>query len=754
MIRQRWLCLGLLVAALHAGEAPATVRPLAMSGAGLETVDHALISLARGDTSAVEALPLEAFLDPIARPDPVTVGLARRWTTALPAALARLDATNRGHALTRLDAQYRTLAINREGRERARLASAFLPAPSAVADLTRSVDLAFDSGLFGDFLGMAQLLAAGSERPHDERRHQVALQLSGLGPQVDAALRLPPPGTPTLSANTGDRPSGHLAIRWQVVPGWVLACDPFAQVVWQYRVDRLAEIITGPGAVLVRDSAGLRALAEDGTVTTLRPLPAGATVLSIAGGCAWFATGERAWRLGLQDGIVDALALAAPPLGPPLVRGPQSLWLTARELLLFDQDHLVHRFQHGLPATTAWRLGADGERPVVRSGDGRQWRLESFADQMTRLDGNARAELLLQASRYQDALNALGEPHTPAARHVALLAHLGLGVAHATEQRAALMALCQTHQDTALVVLAMLANAAQDHTSALRELVERQRSGGNTSLADGIHPALSVLAISDPSILFTDDVLDVSADPKCWDHQCSGAAWLRWRAAAPPAPTPSANGPLVIMEPSVLDAATKAQLNANATRQPDGGLMVGERIFRLERSIDAISITCQTADGRLWWRQRWRPASFLSAPSQTIEVRDGLVLVLEGGLQLNVFDADLGVRIATFTVDALGSGTSFVLGTTLAVVGPLGVDSTCTFSDERGANRTITLPSPARWMVPIGEQILVRGHDGIARLYPEGRIVTLPAVITHSRHAPLVTSSGLVLDDQLWRWAR
>jgi hypothetical protein len=427
-----------------------------MSGASLEEVDNALIRLARGDTSAVEALPLSAFLDPVARPDTRSDSLARRWTLALPAALARLDATARSHALTRLDARYQTLAATRPVEERARLASAFLPAPAAVADLQLATNRAFDLGHFSEYLGLAQLLASDRGTIGDDRRQQVALQLSGLGPQVDASLRLPPPGTPLPTTAQPRENSGHLAVRWQVVPGWVLALDPFAQVVWQYRVDRQAQVTTGPGAVLVRDSSGLRALDEQGTILVLPPLPTGAAVLAVAGGAAWFATGERAWRLGLTDRMIQALALDAPPLGAPLVRGSQSLWLTARELLLFDGDRLLHRFQHQLPAGAGWQLGVDGERPLIISPEQRTWRLESFTDQLLRLDGLAKAELLLQARRADDALLALGEPQSDAARRLTLRAHLSKGPAHIASLAAAPMAWCTNAQDRALLQLARL----------------------------------------------------------------------------------------------------------------------------------------------------------------------------------------------------------------------------------------------------------------------------------------------------------
>lgn len=740
---RRWLILLMTSALLDAGEVPLATRPLALSGAALETVDHALIRLAQGDTSAVEALPIETFLDPVARPDAHTTGLSRRWTLSLPAALARLDGVARTNALQRLDARYRTLAETQDVRERPRLASAFLPAPTAVSDLTRAVDRAFDLGRFGDYLGMAVLL--GPLTPADDsRRREVAVRLSGLGPQVDTTLRLPPPGSPLPSAGSGEVASGHLALRWAVVPGWVLACDPFGQVVWQYRVDRLAQVTTGPGAVVVNDTAGLRAIDDHGTLTALRPLPSGAAILAVAGGCAWFATGERAWRLGLQDGVLNALMLDAPPLGAPLVRGPQSLWLTARELLLFDQDRLVHRFHHRLPAASGWRLGADGERPLVLGADGRVWRLESFTDQLARLSGAERADLLIQAGRFAEALTVIGEPDDTRARQVALRAHLGLGPAHVADAGDTLLALCQTKQDHALVLLARMAAGEPAASGPLRRLLIGHPAAG------AVIASIDALVATEQMLLLTDQTNDLGNDPQTWDHLCTSAAWTRWRQTSVPAPTPAGDGPLVMMESIPAAAAIALTI---ATRQPDGALAYGDRRYRLERSLDAISVTCQDRTGTLLWRHRWRPASFLSAPSQSLEVRDGSVLVLEGGLRLSAFDVDLGVRCGSFTVDELGSGTAYLLADALAIVGPLGIDSTLTLVDERGTGRTIPLPSPARWVLALGSSVLVQGQDGVARLYPAGRVVSLPSALTRSRSAPQKTQAGLVLEQTLWHWA-
>lgn len=740
MRRVAWSFVWLIAGMLGAGEAPPAIRPLAMSGAALEAVDHALIRLARGDTSAVEALPLEAFLDPVARPDPHHSGLTRRWTMALPAALARLDATARTQALVRLDARYRTLTGNRTGNDRARLASAFLPAPSAMDDLRRASDRAFDLGLFADYLGMSSLLAAGGRSDDDARRQEVALRLSGLAAQVDASLQLPTPGAPVPSGGSGVVPRGHLAIRWLVVPGWVLACDPFDEVVWQYRVDRLAQVTTGPGAVLVRDSSGLRALDENGTVTILPPLPSGATVLTIGGGAAWFATGERAWRLVLADGSIQALALAAPPLGAPIVRGTQSLWLTARDLLLFDGDRLVHRFQHHLPVGSGWVLGVDGERPVVLADDGRSWRLESIADQLTRLEGSPKAALLLQARRIDEALAVLGEPADDEARRLALRAHLMRGPGTVASQRERLLAWATTAQDRALVALAQMPEVPRD------AWIENTLTPG--SQPSEPYRLLDECAARDPTIRLTTHLTALGDDPETWDHVFTGAAWTTWRASRG---RPVFHG----HAPQVSEPSEAAPADAvHPLRNGDGTWTADGHVIRLERGIDRVAVSCHGRDGVLLWRHQWRPADFLAAPSQTIDVREDEVLVIEGGQRLSAFAREHGRLRVRFSAEELSTGTPYVISGRLAVIGPLGVDTTLTVIDALQQRRTIALPSPARWALPFWDQLLVVAQDGSARLHPGDLDVTLPREITRSRQAPLMTVDGLVLDGRLWRWKR
>jgi hypothetical protein len=262
--------------------------------------------------------------------------------------------------------------------------------------------------------------------------------------------------------------------------------------------------------------------------------------------------------------------------------------------------------------------------------------------------------------------------------------------------------------------------------------------------------ALARLTATRPDLLLTDQVDMLGDDPATWDHACTGAAWNDWRRAPMSAPTPVGDGPLLASTPMSVPAAPAS----DAVRQSDGALVLGDHRYRLERSLDLISVTCVLTDGTFAWRQRWRPASFLSAPSQSMELRDGMLLVLEGGMRLSVFDQTTGIPRGTFIVEDLGSGTAHVLADGLAIIGPLGVDNLLTLVDGRSSGHTLALTSQARWALPLGAQVLVCGHDGTARLYPGGRTVDLPDALTHAHSAPQATANGLHSGTTLWPWAR
>jgi hypothetical protein len=714
------------------------IRPMALAGELHHVIDNALIELSRGDTTRLEALPITVVLSPIARSDPNDSSLSYRWTSALPKALARLPHDLRAQTLARLDARYLTLLTpNLTPHERARLAVAFLPAPTALAAVQYEANIAFDLGHLTDYLGISQLLSD----PDDHRRQSVALQLSGLGPEVDPSLQLVPPGTaiPTATlAATAISPPSHLAIRWVTQPGWVLAVDPFEQVVWQYRVDRNATVVTGPGAALVRDSQGVRVLNDAGSIQTLTPLPSGAQILSVAGGSAWFSTNTRGWRMTFIDGHVTALELGAVPFGAPVVRGQKSLWLTARFFVLFDGDRVLHRFQHQLPVASDWFLASTATQVQLRAPDGRQWQLSDFSDQLLHEDMLQQAQLFIRAHRFQEALRILNHAIGESAKSTRLRAQIGLALEQNTPlpELAPELAKEYSPADQALILSAHFARSDHDNKQDL-----------TNSLSGTMLQAGDALCRAYPTLTFTTDLDLLLDETPFWNHTFSAAAWTQWRELPK---QPSAF--LTAVEPSPI--AQRAATTLTATRHEDGSLHWGNRQFTLSRTTDTIIVSCHHMNGKLLWRNQWRPISFAKAPSQYMEIRDGVVYISEGTTRMVILHTDMGVQLGTFFLND-GNGTYYFLSPTqLAQLGPLGLNTHLTLIDQNGRGSPMLLSSPAQWACVLGDQIILRLSDKSAIAYPIGKTVAWPSALLQQPQAPLITAHGLQMPDQLWPWTR
>ena len=84
-------------------------------------------------------------------------------------------------------------------------------------------------------------------------------QARGRGPEVDRSLLLPAPGEPVATAAAPEPDGQGLAVTWRVVPGYLMALDPWGGVQWQYRLGH-AEVVTGPCGALVQDHGTLQVI--------------------------------------------------------------------------------------------------------------------------------------------------------------------------------------------------------------------------------------------------------------------------------------------------------------------------------------------------------------------------------------------------------------------------------------------------------------------------------------------------------------
>ncbi len=745
-----------ILALPQGGAAEAEPQPLPSNSAVAMEVLKALMELRRGEGGALHALPDSAFTAPIALADEGDADLLRRWTTALPAILALLPAATRAGILDGLDQAYRACQqLASQAPDDHWLASAFLPAPAARRMLAAEGDLAFDRGRFQDFLGIHQLLAlyATATATHGDARAEVALALSGRGAEVDPSLALPPPGAPLpWTTPLSERPP-RVAMRWAAVPGWLLACDPWNLPLWQYRVDRSARILTGDGAALLDDSHGLRTISDQGAVSRLPPLPAGAQALLVSGGAAWFSSAGHGYRFDLASAGIDILDLGDEPVCPPVVRGHQSLWLLPRDLLLFAGTAVVARLRHGLAVEHGWRLSALGDQALIIALDGSLWRLESLAEQLAHATVPEQGRLLVAAGRYQEAISRLGtDPAAlaPAARRILLSAHLGLGPRHVADQATPILALAQDAQDEAEVrQCAYLGTQGLDH-------------GGpsDAQLARTMASAVERLAAASPEVLFSPCTLvagtrsDFSEPPARWPHVLSGRGYARalgdQRASTPPA---CDLGEPVVDAPRPPPGAA-ALAEGEEFRAADGSTRFRDRVLRLSSGIGLKELRCLDRDGALLWRQRWEGLPVLVAPGTLVTCRGAAVFIIEGQRRVRALDLFSGSLIAERTLasaELVGADFAVLSAGRLVQLGPPGVNTRLEFLGPP-TTPMVTLPGPARWLLALDGQAVVALQDGRVLAYPGGTPVALPARLRTLAQPPIALRDGLLAGDQLYPW--
>ncbi len=708
------LGLGILAATLTGAD------PLPTQGTAATEATRILQALAGGDAKAFDTASPATLLAAVA--DPRWPGRERRWTLVLPAALARLTPQQRTSVLARLDQLYRQATASGDASAD-RLAVDFLPAASALQELRRSRDRAFDRGGFADFLCLHRLITAADPTATDDPRLAIASRLAGESPDADPALALPEPGPAEPVAGPPRTPA--IPDGWMTVPGWLLAVDPWQRVLWQHRLERAESVVHGPGAAVVSGPLGWRAFGSDGRELALPTPPAGVRAWAVAAGSAWFGLGSRLYRMDLISGHVSRLRLAEPPLAPPIVRGRHSWWLTATTVVLVADDRISARFDHGLDARAGVTLIQDIAGNVfVANPDGRAWRIQGLASALAGKDAVERGQLLLAAWRPAEALAATGNPPTDAdpIRQRAL---------QATAVRARL----------ALNLVAGLDSwpLAGDERALLATSLRRDGSA--------LPQALQAVA-GQPGPVSLDPQDALWRHPRTWNHRLQVVPEPRLQPSLPEA---RPGQPLV--------DGTSVAASASPQRRDDGTWLIADGVLALQRDATWVSLVANRADGGESWAVRWPATSFLSAPTIGLDVRDGIALVVEGEHLVHVVDLRLGTVLAVRRFqanNALPGAAIWVPGLdggSVVQSGPLGVGTELVLCGQDGES-VIPAAKPIRWIAPLTTQLIVCHGDGTAAIWPGNFAVDLPEVLLRSRVAPLASPSGLTLADRHWAWRR
>jgi hypothetical protein len=663
---------GRLAAVLALVGGLAAVEPLPIGGSQAEAVGHALIALTQGDAGPLTALPPAAWTAAVGWTDRGNPAVVRRWTTVLPQALTAIPAERRAtvvQALAALAGDHAELAAALDLRA----------APAAASVVRRAADRAFDRGRHEDFLDLAAAIGI------DDGRLPVARAVAGWSAVGSLAAPAPPAPATVQPLAVAAGKAG-----WQVIATWLLRTDAAGRVAWQRRLLPGDQVATGAGAALVTGAAGTAVVAADGSEHALPPMPAGVTPLAVAGGAAWFAWKDTAWRVALDSGAWQPISLPELPLAPPLVAGGDAWWLGRRAIHHSRDGRIIASTDHGREVDGLWRLIAGVHGRFLVDGGGACFAIGDLDAALAVADAPARARLLLAAHRPAEALAAAGDD--PALR---LRAGIALGRPDPADAR--------TAQDRVLFALATRA--------------------GDDALATAIAGHDDLILTSDPS-----DAL--WRDPVTWDHRLTSRAW-RLAHVASALPSTASSSPVVATAQAAPPPLTVA----------------------VERRRDRLSIAAGDAAGRLW-QTTWDTADFLAMPVVAAEDRGTAIVVCEGESRAVVVDRRTGLRsfVVSPRQRTVVAGQVAVLPgiATLVQAAPIGVGTRLDVIDAR-SERSEPLPRPARWVVGLGREAVIAFADGTAAAWPGLRPIELPADLLRARQT-VATADGIVADGRLWAW--
>lgn len=688
----------------------AELHPLLDQASAQGRVLSAVSALTRGDAEPLMTLDAEAFLSEVGVPDPQDPRLVRRWTEILPDALTHLDQADRERVLAALSSRFTLLAAANPDDEhrRLRLALAFLPAPTAEAIIADAADRAFDRGHFRVYRAWADRLA-------DDRRREVADQLGGFGAIIDSSLALPDPGPLVATATTVQPEPTGVAVRWQVVNGWLLAGDPIGRVRWQYRTDHGAIVVPGDGGAVMIAPSGIRFIDEQGTATVLPPLPAGGQALAVAGGAAWFQVGTRVHRWSPDAGLTT-LELGAEPVCAPIVRGPDSLWLTATELLLVRHGSIAARFQHQRAVDQRWRLSIDEVTPMLVDADGRAERISDLATALLSVDPLTAFDHLLRAGRSAEVIaQAAADPELaadPAAQALVLRAHLLSNPGDPV----ALLDLAHTPADEALVLTWATRTHGEPWPARLRTWAQAH-----------------------PDHVLTPLHTDPLADPDDAAWRVRAAVWAETATSA------------VTAAEFVGTAQPWAANNPLPQRGNDGAWRASDRTWAILSDLTQTTLTCHDDNGAELWRHQWPTPDVLIAPSRQLHVSPTAIVVIEGTRTLRVFDPRDGRLRRAWSLEGhdLAAGDVIVSTERIAALQPAWLQTELHILDGNGWHIE-PLPRRGRWAVAWGERIVVVHDDATLTSFPAGG--DLPADL-RTGDRPAVLPSGIYRAGSLWPWS-
>lgn len=699
-------------------------------------------------------------------PHPDDPQLLQRWSRALAQAIHQ----HRRHP-SLLNSLERALQreLDEGSADPLRLAAAFLPAPLAQQYLQRAAEQAFDRGAFSDYLGYHGLLAEVGHtqldaEPSGKQRQELAWAWLHSNPAQSWWPQIPPPGpaTPLREHHLTAWVPHHAdagAVRWHLHNHRLMGVDPLNRTLWQRSLDRRARVWTGSGAALVSHGDTLQRIDEQGHASDL-VMPTDIAILGIYGGFIWLQGREYMYRLAI-DAAPDTyqrFRLPVATIGPPIVRGKRSLWLSDHEYLLVDGDTLIARYLHGQDIDQEWRL-EQGSLPslgkvITMAGpEGERYLVQPFPDSSQAL---LKPGHLNRAKRFTQALAAweqLPDEHRLAASDELARALVALGPESSwtldaawqwiTDPRWRLRILWRYATPQAVTTKDWHTLDQLPHGADMADLLE-QVGDDETVLLPVTPPHHPLYPARAWDTVISNHGLQHSLHAPQPGHLDAPQLAQHLKTERSPVEAPRR-----VSKP---DSITQLQRQRDA--QGNTQRLLNGQLLQLESSRSTTTLALHRTsqeESPLLWRHRWQAPGYL--PGRSLDIDGDWIVVAEGQARLHVVHRWSGARVRAARVPnglAMPSQARYVRNGTLAITHPISVNTQITLVDANDATQTFTLPQAAVWHIAVEDQVWVAFASGEVITYPDQAHFTWPGELPERR--PQVLPEGLWADGFLWPW--
>ncbi len=653
-------------------------RPLEYSGNNFEeqAVSSALMQLKQGNLKGLQLLTEDIFSTGLIGPYDLLSTTAdnpnpieRRWTFHLRSVIASLESPFQEVVIAELEQQARRSAPHNLPH--------YLPAPSARAYLQTAIHNMRDRGRWPAVRTLESLLETTPSQPP-------SVQLYPPGPCVVQAV------APSVQEY------GHTVI-WKQNAGFIFACDPWENVLWQYRLPQHSQVIRGFGACLISEPSYLSILLEDGT-TQHFPKPDLAQGLGVHIPYAWFHLGRKVYRLDTRDSSIHSYLLPDKPVAAPLRDATgQELWLTQQELFIRNDDNIIHRFAHHLPVTNMWALRAVERYLLLQDEHQHTYRIMPFPTDFHKKSRSQVIDLFCRAQRFNEAWT-----------------------------------LWEQSADRSIETALRIAEESPQLHAHIDELVKKYPH--SKQLLHALHLCYEKLYSREDAVnwpYYTELLQLARQFPQSTFSFADGGGTLSGRAIQlscelPPFSYPTCSQTLATGAQGGLSITVQASISASA-------------------DLSYTDIRVNSAEDEFLWARRFYEQG--KSPSRHIRQYGDYIIAISGQRRVRIFDAVNGTLLAEHTVkpsQGYLETISFTDPRQLACRWPVGMPQHISLLRDGQTVQQYRVEAEVDWVLPVEDMVFAAAADGIYEI-TEKRPSSWPE---HGSQHVVPLRTGLLFDEQ------